>query len=443
MIVRLSSPNARLALLYSCVVIAAGLSFFSLRNAWAEHLASSQTSPGLDRATRLESGNAKHWYLLGHYWQYNLDQRDTARAIVFYRKALAIDSRSVPAWLDLGESYEAEGELDSARDAFLRAREAYPVSAEVAWRYGNFLIRQGELSAAFREIRRSLTADPGRAAEAVSLCWRAVPDINVILEDALPASRDVYLSAIAVLVGQRETNAALAVWERLVALQPKLKPGEVAGFLDALLAKRQVPEAGKVWAQALALAGIARPEDPAGSLIWDGGFETDVSVGFAWRITPLRGTQVSFDSQVKRSGKRALRVHFEGTQNVGFANVCQFVAVEPAKSYRFSAWMRTQTVTTDRGVFFQVAAPESPGAPVGMTPELRGTESWFPVTIPVTVGKDIHLLQVCLARIPSGKLDNKIAGTVWVDDVSLTQEPPPVPVHRVVRPAAPAKKDQP
>jgi hypothetical protein len=440
--VPLSSSKARLVLWCGSLILAALLSFFSLRNAWAEHVAASQALPGLEAAARLEPGNARNWYLLGHYWQYNLDQRDTARAIVSYQKALALDPRSAPAWLDLGESYESVGELQSARDAFVRARDAYPISAEVAWRYGNFLLRQGELSAAFREIRLSLTAEPGRAPEAVSLCWRAAPEINAILDKALPASREVYLSALNVLVGQRETDASLAVWERLVSLQPKLQLGDAAAFLDALLAKRQIVEARKVWTQALALSGTSRPDDSADSLIWDGDFETDVNVGFAWRFTPARGAQISFDDQVKHSGNRALRVHFDGTQNASFSNVCQFVAVAPGSSYRFSAWMRTEALTTDRGIFFQAATPESPAAIAGMTPELRGTEQWSPVTLPLTVGKGIHLLQICLVRMPSQKLDNKIAGTVWVDSVSLTLEAPSSPAGRPARRAAPVKKDQ-
>jgi len=444
MVVRLSSPRTRLAIVGASLLLTAFLSYFSLREARAAFLASSQSSPGLDVAVRLEPGNANYWYLLGHYWQYNLDQHDLSRAIADYKQSLALNPRSFQAWLDLAESYEADGDSPSADDAFHMAGDAYPASAEVAWRYGNFLLRRGDLSAAFDEIRRSLVADPARAKEAVTVCWRAAPYIEPILDRALPPSRDVYLSALAVLVGLHKNSAALVVWTRLVALQPKLKLTDASTLIDSLLAEGQAAEAQRVWRQALVLSGTTRPDDPPGSLIWDGGFETDISTGMAWRIASTRGAQVSFDMQVKHSGRRALRVRFDGTENVNFAAVCQWVPVEPQTSYRFSAWMQTETLTTDKGVFFRFAAPESPASAPPSTPELTGTEPWSRFSASVNAGNGIHLLQVCLARAASDKLDNRIAGTVWVDDVALTPEnPPAVPGARPAKRPAPAKKSEP
>jgi len=42
------------------------------------------------------------------------------------------------------------------------------VSADVAWSYGNFLLRQDEPGEAFREIRKAVELEPKRAAEAFS-----------------------------------------------------------------------------------------------------------------------------------------------------------------------------------------------------------------------------------------------------------------------------------
>ncbi len=439
MILRLSSTASRLTLLSLSAVLAGSLVYFSLRNARAENLAGSQAPPGLDRAVQLEPGNARHWYLLGHYWQYNLDQPDTARAIRDYRSALSFDPRSPATWLDLADAYEAEGDEKSAREAFLEAKSSFPISADVAWRYGNFLLRRGEVPAALAEIRRSLVAEPGRAAEAVSVCWRAVPDMQTILDHALPATREVYLSAIGVLSNRQETDAALAVWARLAALQPKLKLRDVNSLVDALLFKKQIAAARKVWTESLAFAGVARPDDPAGSLIWDGGFETDVTEGFAWRIQSARGAQAAIDGSVRHSGSRSLRIHFDGSQNTGFEHVCEFAAVEPGASYQFSAWMRAEAVTTDRGVHFRLYTPGMPANPPAATAAVRGTEPWTRVTLPWTAGKDVHLVQVCVARSPSEKLDNKIAGTVWVDDITLIPETAAPAQRSGTRPAAPGK----
>ncbi|MBZ5700720.1 MAG: tetratricopeptide repeat protein [Acidobacteriia bacterium] len=443
MILRLSSPAVRWAYLLISAAVAVGLGYFSLRNAWAEHQADPQEAAGLERATKLEPGNAHHWYLLGRYWQYNLEQPDTARAIALYQRALSLEPHAAGIWLDLAESQEAEGELKAAREAFLEARTNYPVSADVAWRYGNFLLRQGETDAAFAEIQRSLAEEPRRAAEAISVCWRAKPDIRVLLDQALPASPQVYLSVIEVFAQQWETDAALAVWRRLAGLRPKLELKQVNILVDALLAKRQVAEAREVWTQALDFAGAPRPGDPAKSLIWDGGFETGVSGGFAWRLQAAQGAQMDFDSEVRHSGNRALRIRFDGKQNPQFENVCQFVAVTPETPYQLEAWMRAKSVTTDRGVYVLVRTPEFPTNPPAMTVDMRETQPWTRLALSWTAGKDVHLAQVCLGRAISQKLDNQISGTVWVDDFTLTPESAPRAASPAASPAEAAAKERP
>src|SRR5204863_8654491 len=125
-----------------------------------------------DRATRLEPANPRNWYLLGRYWQYNLEDPDAARAIRSYLSALSLSPRSSHTWLDLAASYESEGNLPAARDAFLHAKKIYPLSPEVSWRYGNFLLLQRELEPAFAEMRHGVEADLGRGAEAFSRLLR-------------------------------------------------------------------------------------------------------------------------------------------------------------------------------------------------------------------------------------------------------------------------------
>ena len=424
MILRLESSTSRWVFFVASVLLAAPLSYFSLRSAWAEHLAESGTREALERATQLEPGDARNWYLLGRDFQYNLEAPDNARAIAAYRQALSFDPRSPAVWLDLAEAHETQGDLASARDAFLEAERSYPISAAAAWRYGNYLLRQGEFAAAFTAIRRAVEEEPGRAAEATSRCWRANPDIQMILDTALPASRNVYLDGIGVLARGKATDAALAVWSRLVRLHPKIELKEAYPFLEVLIQQRELAGARTVWNQALELSGAAWPADPSGSLIFDGGFETDTTGGgFAWRIQP-RGAEVGYDGHVKHSGSRSLSVRFDGTQNVAFDGVCQYVPVDPRTSYQFSAWIRAEAVTTDRGVSMRLLTPESLKNPPLITPDLKGTVPWTQVTLPWRAEKDVHLLQVCVTRAPSRKFDNKIAGTVWLDDVSLVPAPP-------------------
>jgi cytochrome c-type biogenesis protein CcmH/NrfG len=189
MILRLSSAAARFTVVLVGFVLATVLSYSSIRNAMAAHYSGLDTRSGYERAVQLEPGNPEAWHLLGRSWQYDLENADAQRAINAYRTSLSLNPRSANPWLDLATAYESEGDLPAARDAFLQAKRVYPSSAEVTWRYGNFLLRQNELPAAFTEIRQSLSVDPKRAAEAFSRCWRVDPDIQAILDQVLPPSR--------------------------------------------------------------------------------------------------------------------------------------------------------------------------------------------------------------------------------------------------------------
>src|SRR5207245_9936980 len=102
------------------------------------------------------------------FWQYNIENPDGPRAIRAYLVALSLNPGSADIWLDLATAYESEDNFAAARDAFLHARRAYPLSAEGSWRYGNFLLRRGEIDPPFTELRRAVESDPKRCPEPFS-----------------------------------------------------------------------------------------------------------------------------------------------------------------------------------------------------------------------------------------------------------------------------------
>ncbi len=424
MILRLSSPTARILLVLLASMLATALSFSGIRNALAVHDAELNTREGYERATRLEPDDATNWYLLGRYWQYNLEDPDTQRAIRAYQTALSFDSHSAGTWLDLATAYESEGDISAARTAFLQAKRAYSLSPEVSWRYGNFLLRRGELEAAFAEIKHAVEADPKRGAAAVALGIRFEPDLNAVLERVLPHTQNSYFSVISALSEQQQTDRALLVWSRLAALHPHMPISESYPLLEALIRKRQMTEAQSVWDQSLAFAGITRPSDPPGSLVWDGGFESNIAKGgLTWYYpTFIGGVQLTLDTNEKHSGNRSLRLTFNGLRNVNFNDACQYVAVQPSTSYRFSAWVRTRDISTDQGVRFGLQSLGDLLNPIAWTEDVRGTQPWTQIEFPWTSGNDVRELHLCVSRLPSAKFDSKIGGSAWIDDVSLVPQ---------------------
>ena len=424
MILRLSSPAQRGALVLGASLVAVFLSYFGIRNARADHFAGLPTRQALERATQLEPGDARNWYLLGRYWQFNLEDEDPQKAVHAYKTAVSVDPHSTVSWLGLGSSYESAGDLAQAREAFLQAKEVNPLSAEAAWQYGNFLLRLGELEPAFAEIRRAVESDPKRGAEAFSRAFRAEPDVDRILNRVLPPVREVYVDVISDQLAYGHTENALKVWDRLVTIHSQIPLRDVFPLIAALRNAKRIADARRVWEQAVVVAGVADLQGPRGSALWDGGFESGVTGGgYSWLFPEgMRNVQISIDAQEAHSGGHSLRLTFDGKSIVSSTDICHYIPVTPSTSYRFSAWVKTRAVTTDQGVRFQLRSPGTQDTSVAVTPELHGSGPWTRVEIPWSSGNDVQEVQVCLVRLLSDQLENRIKGTTWVDDVALVPE---------------------
>ena len=111
--------------------------------------------------------------------------------------------------MDLAGAYESIGNISLAREAFNRARTVYPASAQVAWSYGNFLLRQGDDASGFAQINHAVQADPSLALPAVSQAWHKTQDANVLLNRVLPATQDAYFQAIDFMAANGQPAGAL------------------------------------------------------------------------------------------------------------------------------------------------------------------------------------------------------------------------------------------
>jgi hypothetical protein len=375
------------------------------------------------RGADLVPGNADEWDRIGEALAANFDTQP-ADAISFFERAVKVNPRSARDWMDLAQAEEAEGNASQADAAYGQARRDYPISAEVLWKYGNFLLRQGQTSEGLEEVHRALVTDPSLVPLAISRVWYLDPDVDVILHDVLPEGPQARFEALDFFAERREEAAALETWEEIAA-KATAKPidiHEVFPLLQYLIASDQAKEAERIWREALTAA--RRPESTvAGSQIWNGGFEEPiVNGGLDWRFEQVPGAYISTDSSVYHSGEKSLRVDFTGGVNLDFYYVQQIVPVEPSTHYVFQYFMRTQSISTESGMRFEILDLNDNEVSL-MTPELTGTNPWAPMRTDVTTGRNTHFLDIRLRRLPSRLFDNKLSGTVWVDDVSLSQEP--------------------
>jgi tetratricopeptide (TPR) repeat protein len=421
--ISLERARARWSFLVGILLVAGGVIFLAGRVWLAARWSASLDPDRMLRAATLEPTNADYWDRLGFYEKWDFDRRDLRRVVAYEERATEADPRSDTYWMDLADAYEAIGQPTRARDAFEQAQSAHPISSDVAWRYGNFLLRQNDSSKAFSELRRALMTDPNLTVEAVSECTKVSDDLPRILTTVLPNQNRYYLMALDYFLTQHQADAALTVWDQLRSQKPTAQMAEVVPLINELIGQERMEDARRVWQQAL--EGTSWPQDERGpSLVFNGGFEHDLLNGaFDWREDSIAGALFFSDRDVVYAGARALRITFDGSANLDFQNLWQYSPVEPNHHYHFAAYLRLEEISTDSGIRFAIHDAFHPAALQILTPNLVGSQPWLPVEADFLTGPETHLLTIALRRVPSWKFDNKLRGTVWVDNVSLVSVP--------------------
>jgi tetratricopeptide (TPR) repeat protein len=425
MILHLTDSRTRGLVVVAALLIGLWLSFFGLRAAIARYGYEGVTAERMELAVRLEPGNPVYWDRLGQYQQYNLEERDAALAQQSFLKAIELNPLDTNAWLGLATDYELEGRNAEAREAYLQAAKTYPASADVSWRYGNFLLRQGDQPEAYAELRRAIEADPQRAGVAFSRAYRANPDIDELLEQVFPPRQSVYVNVLWEALSTRQLAVAKKVWAQLIKLHPHLEMLDVDRLVSELLQAGEFTEARQVWDQGMSTMNLPPLLQPSGSVVWDPSFESGVNGNnFAWHFPPIvQGVSLSLDKEQKFSGNQSLRLSFDGKHNPNLEAACALAVVQPGTNYRFSGWIKTKDITTEYGIDFRLRAVEPDKTPVVNTREIHGTNPWTIVEETWIAGPSVHRVQICVSRDPSDNPDVRISGTAWVDDVNLVPQP--------------------
>jgi tetratricopeptide (TPR) repeat protein len=416
----LENTRQRVVLLVVAFVVAAILIFQAGTTWLADHRLESDNLGLMERGAALVPGNGDAWDRLGRVRQWDFVNSDLPGAIADYEKATGVNPRSAYFWMDLAGAYEAAGDASRAQDAYAHAESVYPASAEVAFHYGNFLLREQKYPEAYRELQRAVRADPKFLPLAISRTWRSNEDVDQLLTQVLPADADAYLQAVDFFASIRQADPALAVWQRLVSYGQPFPLRRAFPLLDELIREDRAYDARRVWREALVAAGMPPPTPANHSLVCNGDFARDfVNGGLDWRWNDRSGAVIGFDSDPAPHGSRSLRVDFGYGSNLAVDGPFQYVPVEPSRVYHFHGYMRTQEITTESGMRFAIGDPNHAEAASLITDNFTGSHPWTAVEGDLATGSQTHFLAVRLLRVPSRLFDNKLGGTVWIADISL------------------------
>jgi hypothetical protein len=372
---------------------------------------------------RWDPANPEYYDALGTLMHLYADRGNSDEIVRLYQNATRLSPHDAQFWADLGAGYDWAGRSNDALDAFQHARSLFPNSPEINWRLANFYVRAGKTTEALRSLRMVLQEDSTAGRRVFTLATNATRDRNALLK-MLPPQPAVFFDYLNFLIERDDIAGAEEVWARVLQLDLPFDVREAFPYLDALIQHAELKQLSNVWS-ALAQRFPAQVQRPAHSanLVTNGGFESDIlNGGLDWRVLPTEGTVVSLDSVGVFEGVRALRIIFDGSHNVDYGHVFQYVPVHAKTRYRFSGHMRLQGITTDSGLRFQVRDAYNMDNIFVSSENLVGTSGWLEQHAEFTTLPDTRLLLLRVVRPVSTKLDNEIAGTVWIDDVRLAPE---------------------
>lgn len=359
-------------------------------------------------------GTLKHLYASG----------DNSNEIVrLYESATHLSPHDAQLWADLGSGYDWAGRPNDALVAFQRARDLFPNSPEINWTLANFYVRSGKIPEALQTLGMVLLEDGTARRRVFALATNATRDRQAIL-DILPRQAPDFFDYINFRIESGDIAGAEEAWARVLQLNLPFDLGQAFPYFDALIQYRELEQLPATWS-ALAQRFPAQIQQvvPGSNLVKNGGFESDIlNGGFDWRVIPVEGVAVNRDSVAAFEGSHALRIAFQGSRNIDYGHVFQYVPVHEKSRYRFSAHMRMQGITTDSGPRLQVCDAYDIGKVFASTENLVGTSGWSEQSAEFTTRADTQLLLVRVVRPVSSRLDSQIAGIVWIDDVRISSD---------------------
>jgi len=190
-------------------------------------------------------------------------------------------------------------------------------------------------------------------------------------------------------------------------------------YIDFLFNNNQYHEAAVDWALFL---GDRRNGYGQSNWVYNGDFENEPSgVPLDWQIgSEADQAETVLDPNVAYTGTHSLRIRFAGKENVNYADAIEKTPV-PSGTYRFTAYIRTEDITTDKGIAFRIFDPGESSRLDAKTDQFIGTTDWKRVEQIVRIPTATKLVAIEVVREPTMKFDNKVIGTAWIDNVSLSR----------------------
>ncbi len=408
----ISTPVARIIFLILCSVAAVGYLALASSQYLAYRFAEKEDLPNLQLAARLQPLDAEYQYKLG---QMLILMQQLPEATDRFASATSLSPKNSTYWLRLASAQSFLGQAQAQRQSLQRAIAVDPKSYRVAWEAGNSYLTAGDLHSALREFRTALESESSLSSDVIPLCWRARPDVDLLLQEAIPPA--AYSAFLEFLVSSREGASAAKVWEQIVKLDAPTRLSDVSDYVRYLIGQHEPAQAREVWEQAGPLCDLRAYQPSPTNLIVNGNFDLDVlNTGFDWTYQRRPDVNLEIDpTQSHLGSSRSLLISYDSS-GLDDTGIHQLIPVEPNTAYHFSAYFKTKNLEGAGGPEF-VLQDAYGLKPLFESDDLKDSDDWKQASGDFATGPDTNLLVLQIKRIPSG---SAIRGDLWIDGVSLS-----------------------
>lgn len=335
-----------------------------------------------------------------------LDPKGAAGA---FRQALRHDVLDMDAWLRLAHVERARGNPDEARRILAFVAD-YSGSTSRWQRSILLLAHELGMERLFRRSVNFMLSRGLKQRDTLNLLDTHYGSASRCLKVLEPESYPAYLEWL--IRGGRTAEAQL-VWKTLSAAE---RPDDeiTLKYIHFLISQKEIRAAQAAWQAHSGATGMT-----------NGGFDRPIDGrGFDWRVGASRERlwQALRVPGQGRNDSTALKVSFDGRANVNFHHLYQIVPVSPGKPHRLRFWWRSLHLTTDQGPFVEVYGYDCRGFH-RKGPMFAGSSHWQKEQIDFTPPPDCNAVTVRLRRKTSQRFDNKIKGSLWLDDFRLETLP--------------------
>ena len=150
------NPLRNTLLLGACVLAAAAYICLTSLQYMAAYFSQKPDLISLQRAAKLQPGNAEYRYRLGTF----LVDSSPQSALESYKSAVKLNPHNAHYWLGLAAVYQNLGSINEQETALENAVRADPKTPDIAWDAANFYLIQGETEKALHP--RAASPDQGR-----------------------------------------------------------------------------------------------------------------------------------------------------------------------------------------------------------------------------------------------------------------------------------------